>query len=81
MSHLRSFQLLEDLLPMGSAKAVLLRWNGKEYVAGSEQIEVYDFVGGHGCKHDRGYAFLSPESNRWEVACGLYEQVAGWMPD
>jgi hypothetical protein len=75
MFGLKQFELLEDLRPGDRARAVLMTWNGQRYVRSHETIEVIDFVGQHGNAGDRGYAFLSPESGRWEVACGLYEQV------
>lgn len=81
MQGMRRFELREDLRAYGSAKAVLLKWNGNQYIPSrAEEITVYDFVGQHGSKRDRGYCFLSEESGLWEAACGLSEQVADWMP-
>jgi hypothetical protein len=80
MGPMRQFELLEDLSSGRSARAVLLEWNGDTYVRSKQVIVLHDFVGQHGDRGDRGYAFHSPESQRWEVACGLYEQVASWMP-
>lgn len=75
MQGMRQFELLENLRSAESAQAVLLVWNGRYYARTKQVIEVFDFVGQHGCRGDRGYAFLSPESGRWEVACGLHEQI------
>jgi hypothetical protein len=81
MQGLRKFELQENLEPNGSAKAVLLKWNGARYVLSqTEAVVVYDYVGQHGSRRDRGYCFLSEESGQWEAACGLSEQVAQWMP-
>jgi hypothetical protein len=81
MQGMRKFELQENLEPNGSAKAVLLKWNGKKYVLStSEPVVVFDFVGQHGTKRDRGYCFLSDESGQWEAACGLSEPVAQWLP-
>jgi hypothetical protein len=81
MQGMRKFELQENLEPNGSAKAVLLKWNGSRYVPSpSEPVVVYDFVGQHGIRRDRGYCFLCEESGQWEAACGLSEQVAQWMP-
>ncbi len=78
MGMLRPFELMEDLPPGGRAKATLLRWDGMKYSRSREVIDLFEFVGIHGDKGDRGYAFYSPESQRWEAACGLYQQVAQW---
>lgn len=75
MQKLRQFELIDDLCAGESARAMLLVWNGRQYVRTKEVIQVFDFVGQHGAHGDRGYAFLSPESGLWEVACGLHEQV------
>ena len=80
MESMRQFELLEDLVPGGSASAVLVRWNGKGYMRGHEEVVLHDFIGGHGNRGDRGYAFQSPESGRWEVVSGLFEQPAPWLP-
>ncbi|MDB5384960.1 MAG: hypothetical protein JWM11_606 [Planctomycetaceae bacterium] len=81
MQGMRKFELQENLPPNGSAKAVLLKWNGNQYVPSKDEtVVVYDYVGQHGTKRDRGYCFLSEESGRWEAACGLSEQVEQWMP-
>ena len=80
MGPMRQFELLEDLSSGRSARAVLLEWNGRQYVRSKQIVELYDFVGVHGDRGDRGYMFYSPESQRWEAACGLYEQVASWLP-
>jgi hypothetical protein len=74
MHGMRQFELMEDLRANESARAMLLVWNGRRYVRTKEIIEVFDFVGQHGTRGDRGYAFLSPESGCWEVASGLLEQ-------
>ena len=76
MQGLKQFELLDDLRPNDTARAVLLSWNGQRYVRSRQAIEVVDFVGQHGHAGDRGYAFQSPDSGLWEAACGLYEQVA-----
>lgn len=80
MPQMRQFELLENLKPGESAQAVLLGWNGGRYVPTQDRVVVFDFVGQHGARGDRGYGFYSPESGRWEVASGLNEQVAGWLP-
>lgn len=78
MPDFRMFELREELTPYRSARAVLLKFNGFEYVPTREEVRVHEFVGCHGDKGDRGYAFLSQQSELWEVACGLFQQVAGW---
>ena len=80
MQGLRHFELLEELRPGQSAPAILLQWNGQEYVPSRQRIELLEFAGSRGMKGDRGYCFLSEESGRWEVASGLFEQVADWLP-
>ena len=82
MQGIRQYQLLEDLRPGRSAKAALLRWDAKQerYITTKEQIEIFEFVGTHGDKGDRGYGYLSPDSGRWETVSGLYEQQAQWIP-
>jgi hypothetical protein len=80
MTTLRQFELLEDLKPFGSARAVLLRWNGDRYVRSNEEIEVFEFVGTHGDRRNRGYARHSDESNRWEAVGGLHETIESWLP-
>lgn len=80
MATLRQFELLEDLKPFGSAKAVLLAWNGTKYVRSNEEIEVFEFVGIHGDRRDRGFARHSPESQLWEAVGGLHEPVESWLP-
>jgi hypothetical protein len=77
---MRQFELLEDLGAGRSARAALLEWNGRKYVRSRQIVELFDFVGMHGDRGDRGYMFYSPESQRWEAACGQYEQVAPWLP-
>lgn len=80
MHPLRQFELIEDLAPGRKAQAILLKWNGSKYVRTKETVELYDFVGSHGDRGDRGYCFFSTESNHWEAASGLFEQVANWLP-
>lgn len=80
MPGLRHFELLEELRPGLSGKAVLLQWNGHEYIPSRQIVELLEFSGSHGNKGDRGFCFLSEESGRWEVASGLFEQVAAWLP-
>lgn len=75
MNGVRCFELMEDLSPEGTAKAILLRWNGDRYVRSRETIEVRDFVHIHGNRGDRGYAILSDESGLWMALGGLYQQV------
>lgn len=74
MEGLQLFELAEDLSPMGVANAWLLKWNGTSYVRTTKKIELYEFVKQYGHKGDRGYAFFSQESNRWEAMSGLFEQ-------
>lgn len=76
MNGIRSFELLEDLSPGGSAKAILLKWNGSRYVHSREKVTVYDYVQSHGDSGDRGFAFLSDESGLWHVLSGLYQQAS-----
>jgi hypothetical protein len=80
MAGIRQFELLENLGAGRSARAVLLKWNGQRYAPSGEKIEIHEFVGTHGDKGDRGYAFFSEESNRWEAVSGLFERVASWLP-
>ena len=80
MPGIRCYELLEDLSPRGEARAVLLRWSKTGYVRTTEGIMVHDFVDTHGGRGDRGYAFKSDESGKWEALSGLYQQVPGWMP-
>lgn len=75
MAAIRIFELLEDLTPCGSANAMLLRWTGEQYVNSRDVVEVHDVVSCHGDRGDRGYAFKSPDSNRWEVLAGLFQQI------
>jgi hypothetical protein len=78
MQPMRVFQLLEDLEPFRSARANLLRYNGKDYVLTGEVVRVHEYLGSHGDRGDRGYAFLSTESELWEVASGVFQQVTGY---
>ncbi|MBS0208715.1 MAG: hypothetical protein JSS27_07155 [Planctomycetes bacterium] len=80
MERLKPFELLEDLQPGRSAKAVLLQWDGQKYARSNQKVELHEFVGTHGDRGDRGYCFYSEDSGRWEAASGLFEQVAGWLP-
>jgi hypothetical protein len=75
MPGMRHFELLDDLREGDSAPAVLLKWNGRRYIRTDERVQIYDFVGQHGHRGDRGYGFLSGESGLWEVASGLHEQT------
>jgi hypothetical protein len=74
MPELKQFELLDELRPNETAQAVLLQWNGQRYERTRKVVELADFVGQHGHIGDRGYAFHSPESGRWEVAFGLNEE-------
>jgi len=74
MFHLRLFELIEPLEAGRSAKARLLKWDGTRYAPTGEEITVHDFAGSHGTAHDRGYAFQSDQSKRWEVLAGLFTQ-------
>ena len=80
MSNLRQFELLEDLKPYGSARAALLTWNGEKYIRTNEVIEVFEFVGTHGHRRDRGFARHSDESQKWEAMGGMQEPVSSWVP-
>jgi hypothetical protein len=75
MQGLRQFELLEDLQPHETARAVLMKFNGSNYVRSDEVVELHDFIGSHGERSDRGYAFKSEESGHWEVASGLMQPV------
>jgi hypothetical protein len=77
MQSMRLFQLLDDLEPFHSARAVLLKYNGHEYVKTPEIVRVHEYIGSQGERGDRGYAFLSPESELWEVASGVFQKVRG----
>ena len=74
MFNLRLFELIEPLEASRSAKARLLKWDGARYIATGEEITVHDFAGSHGTAQDRGYAFLSDQSKKWEVLAGLFTQ-------
>lgn len=76
MQTLVLFELLEHLLPLSQASAVLLEWRGQVYVPSQKTILVHDFLGKHGSRGDRGYCFMSAQSNSWEIVGGLHEQVA-----
>ena len=80
MGDLRQYELLQDLRPFGSAKAALLRWNGSRYVSGTEEIEVFDFMGVRGHRRDRGYTRFIQESTKWEAISGLSSPVESWLP-
>ncbi len=63
-------ELTEDLSSGGSATADRLLWNGTDWTStGAEEITVYDSIGGSrdGASGDRGWAFFSRESGRWEL--------------
>ena len=80
MSDLRHFELLEDLRPFESAKAILLRWNGARYITTGEEIQVVDFIGTHGHRKDRGYTRFIPESDKWEAISALSSPASNWLP-
>jgi hypothetical protein len=80
MPTLRQFELLDDLKPFESARAVLLKWDGQKYARTDERIEVYEFIGIHGHRGDRGFARHSDESQKWEVMSGMQEAVSSWLP-
>ncbi|HEY1599138.1 MAG TPA: hypothetical protein VGG64_06020 [Pirellulales bacterium] len=72
MTGIRVFELVEVLEAGKSAKARLLNWNGERYQPSAfVQVQVHDYVGESGVPGDCGYCFLSNESHRWEVLCGL----------
>jgi hypothetical protein len=71
MFGLQIFELLETLDIGHRAEARLLVWTGQHYVSGQDTILVHDHAGSHGVRGDRGYCFLSPVSNQWEVVGGL----------
>ncbi|HEY2838550.1 MAG TPA: hypothetical protein VGJ26_05350 [Pirellulales bacterium] len=78
MQGLRRFELLENLESGGVAKAALLVWEGERYVRSKQIIDLHEFVGIHGLRGDRGFAFLSAESGKWEAASGLSQQIPQW---
>lgn len=78
MNGIRCYELLEDLPPRGAAHGVLLRWTEKGYVRTPEKILIHDFVDTHGDRGDRGYAYHSAESGKWEALSGLFQQVPAW---
>ncbi len=67
----RVFELFNELEAGHSARARLLKWDGRQYVPSNEEIVLHDVIGRHGIVHDRGYAALSEESHQWEVIGGL----------
>jgi hypothetical protein len=75
MEGLRQFELLEDLQPNETARAVLMKFNGSTYVRSDEVVLLHDFIGSHGERTNRGYAFKSEESGHWEVASGLFQNA------
>jgi hypothetical protein len=80
MNDLRQFELLEELRPGESAKAILLRWDGAHYVRSRDEIDLFEFVGTRGERGDRGYARFSPESRHWELMSNLFQRGANWLP-
>lgn len=78
MNGIRCFELLEDLRAGEEAQAVLLRWHNGRYIRTSEKIVVNDFVRTSGDRGDRGYAFKSEESGKWEALSGLFQQAPSW---
>ena len=80
MNDMQQFELLQDLRPNGSAKAVLLRWDGSKYVRSKEVVELFEFVGLYGFRGHRCYARLSPDSGRWEAVGGMQERRESWLP-
>lgn len=79
VNEVRHFELLEELKPSGTAKAVLLRWDGNHYIPTNDQIVLFEFVGNHGETGDRGYACFSGESRCWE-AMSTYDHTPDWLP-
>ena len=79
MDDLRHMELLEDLSPFGTAKAVLVRWDGENYVRTNQVIDVCEFMGHHGERRDRGYVRWFEESRRWE-AMGIQDLAGSWLP-
>jgi len=63
-------ELTEALSSGSNADAKLLTWDGTNWTTtGAKTIKVYDSVGGSrdGASGDRGWAFFSGESARWEL--------------
>lgn len=80
MNDWRHFELLEGLRPFSSARAILLQWDGRQYVPTNEEIEIHDFIGRYGDRKNRGYARYSAESSKWEVVGGMREPIESWLP-
>jgi len=75
LEQIRHFELLQDLRPEGYSMAILLKWDGKDYVRSDEKIELHDAVRSHGNRGDRGFCFFSTDSNRWESLSGLFQKI------
>ncbi len=63
-------ELTAALASGGSATAKRLLWDGTDWtLTGAEEITLHDSVGGSrdGASGDRGWAFFSRESGRWEL--------------
>jgi len=72
MSGIRIFELCEPLVAGGSARARLMNWRGGTYAPSAfATVIVHDFVGESGMPGDRGYCYLSDDSQRWEVLGSL----------
>lgn len=78
MNEIHCYELLQDLPPRGSAEAVLLRFHDGRYIRTQNRIVVHDFVDTHGDRGDRGYAFESAQSGKWEALSGLFQQAPSW---
>jgi hypothetical protein len=75
MSQFKMFELIDPLEAGKSARAKLMEWDGERYVHEPQSVRVHDFIGAFGCRGHRGYCFLSNDSERWEVDCGLLSQA------
>ncbi len=78
MQNLRQFELLENLDSGCSAKAALLRWDGRRYVRSRDVVEIHEYVGVHGLRGDRGFGILSDDSGQWEATSVLNTRSMQW---
>ncbi len=82
MSGIRIFELCEPLVAGSSARARLLNWRGGTYAPSAfATVIVHDFVGESGRPGDRGYCYLSDDSQRWEVLGSLAPSPSGERQD
>jgi hypothetical protein len=74
---LQLFELLDSLDPGHSAEALILAWNGNQYVTKDAKTAiVYSFAGSHGVAGDRGYCFLGSSGRLEAVGSLVNERLA-----